>query len=202
LTTLTKLESLKLRSCILVNNNGWQLTDKLPNLTSFTARSVDDASLSKLIVSCPNLKYLHLAGSSVLNITELPKLTNLTYLNLSSTKITMNLTVLKQMTRLTELNLADIPPSRILPEILASLTNLVSLNIAGNSQLVSNSVGILTQIGNLEYLNIEGATSVDGDVIPYLDRFLRLKHLRRNGTKLPSSVEVRYFVKNGLMRNK
>jgi Leucine-rich repeat (LRR) protein len=143
-----------------------------------------------------------LAGSSVLNITELPKLTNLTYLNLSSTKITMNLTVLKQMTRLSELNLADIPPSRILPEILASLTNLVSLNIAGNSQLVSNAVGILTQIGNLEYLNIEGATSVDGDVIPYLDRFLRLKHLRRNGTKLPSSVEVRYFVKNGLMRNK
>lgn len=176
------------------------MTDRLSNLTSFTSKSVDDTFFTKLVASCPNLKYLHLAGSSLLNIKELPKLTNLHYLNLSSTKVTADLTVLKELTKLKELNIADIPPSRIITDILTSLTNLVSLNIAGNTSLLNTSVGALTWLGNLEYLNIEGASQIDLGVVPYLDRFLHLKHLRRDGTKLPSSFEVRYFVKNSLMR--
>ena len=198
LTTLTKLEALKIRNCTLIDSDGWHLTDRLPHLTSFTSRPVNDTFFAKLVNSCPNLEYLHLAGSAVKNISELSKLTNLHYLNLSATKIT-ELTVLQKLTRLKELNLADIPSARNMSDILTNLTNLVSLNIANNAQLSNATVGTLTKLNNLEYLNIEGAVLIDIAVLPYLDRFVHLKHLRRNGTKLPSSTEVRYFVKNGLM---
>ena len=175
-------------------------------LSQFDLRSIEELDVSKSSISdedlaticdeMEGLRSLHLDRTSISDLSCLVYMPNLKEIDISETKVT-NLWFLEDLNQLdslhaydTEIN--DLSPLSELPlkEIMigrskisdlapiSGMTTLVKIDLDGNVGV--NDLSPLSTLVNLEYLSIQGLSTLDIDQLNYLEALSKLKVLSVN----------------------